>query len=212
MKREFWEERYQKGDTPWEKGHAAPPLTEFLARRRVTGRVLVPGCGTGHDVRALAKQGAGVVGLDFAPSAVRLASTQPSVAGETYVLGDLFSLPAGLRGGFDWVFEHTCLSAISPKWRGHYLRGVCEALKPEGRLLAIFFINPDHEGNGPPFGISREELDALFGPFFALEEEWVPAASYPGREGRELMRMLRQRTERSSVSVTVGRRFSPPIE
>src|SRR5690349_19537326 len=49
-----WENRYQKGETPWEKGEAHPALISFLRRTPVAGRGLVPGCGSGHDVRALA--------------------------------------------------------------------------------------------------------------------------------------------------------------
>ena len=50
-----WEERYESGDTPWEKGAPAPPLLEWLdSRGSIRGDVLVPGCGSGYDVRAIA--------------------------------------------------------------------------------------------------------------------------------------------------------------
>jgi hypothetical protein len=61
-------------------------------------------------------------------------------------------------------------------------------------LLAIFFLNPDHHEPGPPYGVSLEELERFFGPQFALEREWVPQRTHPGREQRELMRIL-TRTE-----------------
>ncbi len=189
-----WEVRYQKGDMPWEKGYAAPPLMEFLTRRKVMGKVLVPGCGAGHDVRALAAQGAEVVGLDVAPSAVRLAASFPLVSRETYMLGDLFKLSRRMTHAFDWVFEHTCFCAISPSRRSDYVRSVSDVLKESGFLLAIFFLNPDHEGDeGPPYAVSIDELDALFGSWFELQEEWMPTRSYSGREGREWMRLLRKR-------------------
>ena len=37
-----WESRYREGDTPWEKGGAAPPLGELLARHGIAAE-LVPG-------------------------------------------------------------------------------------------------------------------------------------------------------------------------
>ena len=52
-----WNRRYIEGDTPWDKGDAHPALGVALAQSSLSGRVLVPGCGTGHDVRALAAQG-----------------------------------------------------------------------------------------------------------------------------------------------------------
>ncbi len=50
-----WEDRYLAGDMPWEKGQASPPLLELLGKSVDWGNgpLLVPGCGYGHDVRAL---------------------------------------------------------------------------------------------------------------------------------------------------------------
>ena len=140
-----WEQRYQTGDTPWEKGAAAPPLLEWLASRgALHGKVLVPGCGTGHDVRAIAAASptAQVVGLDIAASALVEARRFPSGGRETYQLGDLFDLPIELTNWFEWVFEHTCFCVIEPRYRPDYVHAITRALLPEGALLAIFFLNP----------------------------------------------------------------------
>src|ERR1041385_2344387 len=78
-----WEQRYQTGDMPWEKGEPSPGLVDFLAAHPelLHGSVLVPGCGTGHDARQWAKHGFRVVGFDLAPSAVRLANERTRAAG-----------------------------------------------------------------------------------------------------------------------------------
>ena len=70
-----WEARYQAHDMPWEKGAPSPGLVDFLAGhpRLPRGTVLVPGCGTGHDVRVWAAAGFAATGCDIAPSAIRLA-------------------------------------------------------------------------------------------------------------------------------------------
>lgn len=189
-----WEDRYRTKDMPWEKGGPHPALVEFLRRDPVRGRVLVPGCGFGHDVRALAATADEVIGLDISPSAVRGAKAIPAVGGETYEVGDLFALPAKMRGAFDWVFEHTCFCAIDPERRADYVSAVAGALRPDGMLLAVFYLNPglDPGENGPPFATSVAELDAFFGPHFVLVREWLPAATFPGREGRELGRVLQR--------------------
>lgn len=177
---------------PWEKGRPHPALVEFLRREPVRGRVLVPGCGFGHDVRAIAATADDVVGVDIAPSAVRSAKNHPAVGGEKYELGDFFNLKSAHHGAFDWVFEHTCFCAIPPELRAHYVAAAAGALRTGGRLLAIFYMNPqmDPGESGPPFGSSRADLDSLFGGAFTLEREWVPATTYEGREGRELCRLL----------------------
>ena len=189
-----WEERYQKRETPWEKGEAHPGLIAYLRSTPVTGRGLVPGCGSGHDVRALAATADEVIGVDIAPSAIKTANSFPQVGGETFVHGDLFALPRSWHGGFDWVFEHTCFCAIDRSQRAAYVEAVAQLLYPGGYLFAIFFLNPDMDPGeqGPPFGVTIEELDALFSPRFALEREWTPEQTYPGREGRERCRLLRR--------------------
>ena len=49
-----WEQRYQEGDVQWDKGEASPGLVDWLAENadHPTGKVIVPGCGFGHDARA----------------------------------------------------------------------------------------------------------------------------------------------------------------
>jgi SAM-dependent methyltransferase len=187
-----WNEQYEKQDTPWDKGAPSPGLVDFLALEPVHGRVLVPGCGLGHDVRALAATADEVLGLDIASLAVERADRMPKVGHERYALGDFFNLPAELRGAFDWVFEHTCFCAINPAQRPAYVASVAAALKPGGHYLAIFYLDPgnDSPDEGPPFEVSVAELDRLFSPRFTLVREWLPQRAYPGREGREWMRVM----------------------
>jgi SAM-dependent methyltransferase len=79
--------------------------------------VLVPGCGTGHDVRALAAEGVEVIGLDIAPRGIDKAETFPVSCGERYELGDFLNLGKQYHHSFDWIVEHTCLCAIDPSER-----------------------------------------------------------------------------------------------
>jgi SAM-dependent methyltransferase len=190
-----WEDHYLRGETPWDKNGPSPGLLDFLAVEPVRGRVLVPGCGLGHDVRALATTADEVLGIDIAPSAVAAAQLIPPVGGERYEHADLFALPPHLRGSFDWVWEHTCFCAIDPSQRAAYVEAVASALRPGGRLLAVFYLDPGNSspGEGPPFEVSIAELDRLFLTDFALVREWLPQRAYAGREGREWMRVMIRR-------------------
>jgi SAM-dependent methyltransferase len=196
-----WNELYRIGEMPWEKGAAAPPLLSWMARHSaLTGDVLVPGCGFGHDVRAIAMASpdARVVGLDVAPLALAQAKKYPQAGNESYICADLFRLPAKLVGAFDWIFEHTCFCVVLPAQRVDYVRAMATALRKSGQILAIFFLDPWDPGEappegGPPFGVPTEELDALFLPEFQLLQEERPKTSYPGREGREILRLLGKR-------------------
>lgn len=189
-----WDAAYERRETPWEKGKPHPALLDFLAKNGpLAGEICVPGCGSGHDVRALSTPQNHVLGIDLATRAIAKAKSRPRVANEKYLLADLFDLPAKFDGRFDWVFEHTCFCAIDPGQRNDYVATIVRLLKPRGKLLAIFFINPDHDEEGPPYRVSTAELAEFFAAYFAVEREWVPAHTHPGREERELMRILRLR-------------------
>jgi SAM-dependent methyltransferase len=187
-----WEDAYRRRETPWEKGKPHPALVDFLAENGpLSGEICVPGCGSGHDVRALSTRQNHLFGIDLAPRAIAKAKLRPRIANEEYLLADLFALPAKFDHQFDWVFEHTCFCAIDPGRRNEYVATVVRLLKSGGRFLAIFFINPDHDEEGPPYRVSAAELEEFFGAHFSVEREWVPKRTHPGREERELMRILR---------------------
>jgi cyclopropane fatty-acyl-phospholipid synthase-like methyltransferase len=188
-----WEARYEAEDMPWEKGEPSPGLVDFLANHPELprGAVCVPGCGTGHDVRAWARAGFDAQGFDIAPSAVRLAEEKSRAEGLTlhFQLGDfLADNPPQL---FDWVFEHTLFCAIDPQRRDDYVTAVIKWLKPGGDYLAVNYLIPDEDG--PPFGTTRTELWERFSPRFDLLHEWTPR-SYPNRTGLELMLWWRRKS------------------
>ncbi|MEM7601310.1 MAG: methyltransferase, partial [Verrucomicrobiota bacterium] len=139
-----WEHQYEIGETPWEKGGPSPPLLEWLEDNpdTLSGRVLVPGCGLGHDVRAIAATNSELelVGLDISSSAIATAEDFSKVSSEVYRQADLFALETAEIGSFDSVFEHTCFCAIDPARRDEYVKAVSGLLKAEGSLLGVFFL------------------------------------------------------------------------
>src|SRR5262249_28171178 len=153
-----WEQRYRSGDIPWEKGAPSPGLVDFLGANSelARGSVCVPGCGTGHDVRAWSAAGFEAFGCDIAPSAIELCRRKTADArlSATYEVADfLADLPPRQ---FDWLFEHTCYCAINPDRRDDYVRAVLRWLRPAGQLLAVHYLIPDKDG--PPFGTTRDEV------------------------------------------------------
>lgn len=186
MSQEYWENRYQTGDMRWEKGEPSPGLVDFLAAHPELprGTVAVPGCGTGHDVRAWAKAGFDAYGFDLAPSAIRLSKEKTQTAGlkAAFTLGDFLNDEPPMQ--FDWLFEHTLFCAINPADRDAYVQAALRWLKPAGQYLAVNYFIPDTDG--PPSGTDREEQLRRFSPHFDLVTDWTPR-SYPNRTGLERM-------------------------
>ncbi len=114
--RPFWQRLFEQNLTPWDRGSANPQLLAWLERGALShGRILVPGCGNGHEVLALAAMGFEVTALDYAPAAVDRVAARLEAAGLHATI-----LKADVRewtpddGLFDAIYEQTCLCALHP--------------------------------------------------------------------------------------------------
>ena len=77
LTRSYWQAKYDQEQTGWDRGNASQTLLRWLAAGELRPcRILVPGCGRGHEVVALAKAGFYVTGVDFAPTAVAAVQSQ----------------------------------------------------------------------------------------------------------------------------------------
>lgn len=190
----WWDQRYLDGTDRWELGAPAPPLARFLKEQaqapQPPGRVLVPGCGRGHEAALLASLGFEVVGLDFSAEAVREARRlHGEQAGRlTWVQADLLdaeALDAAVLGSAscDGVLEHTCYCAIDPALRQAYRSTVARLLQPEGWLLGLFWCH--RRPGGPPYGSDADQLVADFTAAGFSQELWFPATnSAPGPDNQ----------------------------
>lgn len=194
---EFWEGIYAGGQPPWDKGEPAPPLVRAIGAADLApgSRVLVPGCGYGHEAVHLADLGHRVTAVDFAPAAVadlnrRRAALELDIV---VVEADLFDLPAFDAVGFEAIVEHTCFCAVSPARRDEYVAVIAPLLVDHGLLLGLFFEVDGTLEDGPPFPASREDVLRHFDSVFEVGEVTQPADSFPSRQGREWLATMRRR-------------------
>jgi methyl halide transferase len=157
----YWQDRYDQGQTGWDRGGASPTLLRWLATGDLRPcRILVPGCGRGHEVVVLAKAGFDVTGVDFAPAAVAAVRDRlvTEGLGAEIVETDLFAYrPERL---FAAIYEQTCLCALPPERWADYEQRLAGWLESGGRLCASFMQTdaPD----GPPFACRPEAMRRLF--------------------------------------------------
>lgn len=189
-----WDEKYRTGEIFWDRGAPSPPLRQYLERHPARGRALVPGCGHGHEVALAVELGLDATGLDIAPTGVAEARALYPKLADRFVAGDLFDPPEEMRGAFDVVLEHTCMSGLHPRLRASYRRGIDLTLRPGGLLIGVWYINPDLDPGeeGPPFPFSVADLTALFADGYEVVADYVPDVAFAGREGRERLRVLRR--------------------
>ena len=183
----FWDHLYRPDvDAGWELGRAAPPLVDYFTAHPPRGqRVLVLGCGRGHEARLLAGLGATVTAIDLAPAAIAaaIAATPPEL-GIDFRVGDLFELSRD-PARHDLIAEHTCFCAIEPARRDEYVEQVAAALVPGGALVGLFYAHG--RPGGPPFTVDEGELRARFGGRFTIDVLTPAVGSVLAREGQELL-------------------------
>jgi methyl halide transferase len=189
-----WEKRWQRGDTPWDHGEPAPPLLELLDSDQgchLKGkRVLVPGCGSGEDVRALARAGAFATGLDISPTASTRAKGLDPTPGTDFVSGSFFEWSSD---PFDAIWEHTCFCAIEPEDRVRYAAACARLIRPGGFLAGVFYLEPwlpDETPQPPPYPSVKHEIVELLRADFNLRWDKVPDRAFPSRVGREWLALF----------------------
>lgn len=198
---DFWQRRFESGQTPWDRGDPHPQLKRWLDERLITPehQVLVPGCGSGHELLALATAGVPALGLDYAPAAVAMARQRLAALdrqGVAVQQADVLHWQP--EAPLQRVYEQTCLCALHPDHWSAYARQLHAWLAPGGLLLALFMqarrASAD-EGvvEGPPYHCDINAMRALFP---AERWEW-PTPPYVGvahaQGWQELPVVLRRR-------------------
>ena len=170
--REFWEERFRARQTPWERGGVHPQLTHWLEDgslepSKLNGAIAVPGCGSGHEVAALAKAGCDVVAIDYAAAAIELTRQRLIDDRSTAQVVEADVLAWQPSAPLAAVYEQTCLCALHPDHWVAYAAQLHRWLRPGGRLFALF-MQMRRDGaaqgfiQGPPYHGDIHAMRALF--------------------------------------------------
>jgi hypothetical protein len=178
---EFWQSRFEAGQTAWDRGEVNPQLRTWLGTNAIQpGRICVPGCGSGWEVAELARCGFDVTGVDYAPAAVH--RTRSLLAREHVSAriegADVLTWHA--ERPFDAIYEQTCLCALHPDHWVAYAEQLNSWLRPGGTLWALFMqaLRPGSaQGRieGPPYHCDIHAMRALFP---AARWNW-PKPPYP---------------------------------
>lgn len=174
---EFWNQRYAAGTTPWDLGGVPARLHRYLADHPAGGRVLIPGCGSGHEIAAFHAAGYAVTAIDFAPAAVALARANvgPALA-DRILLGDFFTQDFA-AAPFDLIYERTFFCALPPGLRTACVRRWVRLLRPGGGLVGLFYLGT--EAGGPPYALHAADEQALFAPQLRLVHDEPVTEPFP---------------------------------
>lgn len=182
---EYWNTRYLKDDTPWEFDGIPADLKLFLKKKGKGAKVLIPGCGSGHEINAFAEADYDVTAIDFAPFAVDRAKRMvgPKLA-KHVLLGDFFQYDFPGES-FDVIYERAFVCSLTPERRHAYRDRMAQLLKYRGLLIGYYYYKKPVLSEGPPYGFAWGTADDLFSRYFLLVKDEPVNDSLPAYAGRE---------------------------
>ena len=154
-------------EVPWDVPRPSRLLAEWARAGAVAGagrRALVVGCGLGRDAEFLAGLGFATSAFDISPTAVRTARERHPDSPVEYVVADLLDPPPQWRAAFDLVLESNNVQALPKPVRDRAIARVGPLVAPGGTLLVLAVAATGGDGGGPPWPLTRAEIDAFAAP------------------------------------------------
>ena len=188
---DFWLERWNRAETGFHQQHINPYLGYYYGEmgppreKRSALRVFVPMCGKSRDLWWLAENGYETVGVECSELAVenffgeqeleynkaRLGEHVRYRSGKLEILlGDFFALTPEALGGVTDIYDRASLIALPKEMRRQYVDRITQLQAPETRTLLITLDYPQDEMEGPPFSVSDDEINDLYGGNYNIEK------------------------------------------
>ena len=182
-KTQFWNKRWEAGKMPWDLGGIPPALVSYLTQNRTPVRVLIPGCGTGYEVKAFHEAGHDVTAIEFSAAAVSHAREVLGPLGDKVIQANFFKHDFG-ASRFDVVYERGFLCSLPTTRWPDYASVIAGLLPAGGKLVGLFLYG--NEPEPPPYPLTNETAAELLGRYFRLQRtERSDEKSVPVYQGLE---------------------------
>jgi hypothetical protein len=145
--------------------------------------VLIPGCGSGYEVRAFHEAGHDVTAIEFSAAAVARAREVLGPLGNKVIHGDFFKHDLS-ESRYGLIYERGFLCSLPPGRWPHYASRMASLLTVGGELVGLFLYGQEPEP--PPYPLTQEKAVDLLGCSFRLRHsEHSVARSVPVYQGLE---------------------------
>jgi len=179
MKKEFWLERWHKGEIGFHQEEINAHLKQYWRELQVEqgSTVFVPLCGKSRDMLWLSEQGFNVIGVELSEMAAQaFFAENGSTAvlesndrfqmwkadGISILCGDFFDLSSSDLENVAAVYDRASLIALPPEMRTRYARHLANILPTGTKIMLITFEYPQSEMQGPPFSVTLGEVESLY--------------------------------------------------
>lgn len=186
--KEYWTERYQNQNTGWDIGYPSTPLKNYIDQLTDPSiKILVPGAGNAYEAQYLWEQGfKNVVVIDISEFPLEdFKKRNPDFPAAQLLHGNFFEH----HELYDLIIEQTFFCSFVPtdKNRSWYAKHMASLLKPNGKLIGLWFDFPltgDMEKR--PFGGDKSLYLSYLSPYLKAISFEPCYNSIKPREGKEL--------------------------
>ena len=158
-------------EIPWNIETPPELLVELVDSGKVQPcKAIDLGCGAGNYAIYLAGRGFEVTGVDFSPTAIRIAKENADKKGAkcNFFVADVVDELDEVNQTWDFVYDWGLLHHIFPQRRQKYIENVSRILNPKGKYLSVCFSEKD-----TGFGGSGKHRKTQLGSalYFSCEDE-----------------------------------------
>jgi thiopurine S-methyltransferase len=184
---DFWLDRWRTAQIGFHQAAVDRHLKAYWPRLMLpaNSRVFVPLCGKSLDLLWLQTSGYAVIGVELSPLALESFVMEHGIAarrrviadfdvyeadGFTLFCGDYFKLTPALLGSVSAVYDRAALISWTPAARESYVKHLALLTNPGTQTLLIAVEYPQEQMKGPPFPLTRDEIEGLYASQYSIEE------------------------------------------
>jgi thiopurine S-methyltransferase len=183
---DFWHARWRSGQIGFHQSAVDRHLCELWPQLSLASasRVFVPLCGKSLDLLWLLERGHCVTGVDLSAVALESFCMEHGIPARRRALdrfdlyeaarldlfcGDFFAFNSQLVGTCAAVYDRAALISWMPDLRAAYVEHVTALTNPGTQTLLITLEYPQAQMSGPPFSVSADEVERLYGRHHSIQ-------------------------------------------
>ena len=185
MEHSFWHRRWQKNEIGFHESEPNKLMVRSIDALKLAPNsvVFLPLCGKTLDIGWLLSQGHQVVGIELEVLAVEQLFKQLDRVPEIQVInddltcyqgenitiyhGDILTLSKQQLGPEDAIYDRAAMVALPAEMRTKYCRHML-TIRPAINQLLIVFEYDQNQLTGPPFAISKSDIQSYYGQDYGV--------------------------------------------
>jgi len=182
-----WISRWERNRIGWHTDKVNSQLIEYLDELKLSSQeaIFVPLCGKSLDMNYLIQKNFKVIGVEISELAIQQFFEENNLSytiskeeelkvyeGDRIKIycGDFFDLQSKHLDNVKAVYDRASLIALDDELRQKYVKHLNDIINLDVRILLLTLNYPQHQRIGPPFAVSKFEVNQLFKSSFDCQE------------------------------------------